>query len=648
MTGLLSTINISLSAILANQRAIDVVNHNVANVNTEGYRRQGIVFKSGVPASSSQIGFGSTTAGMFGTGVLIDRIERFSIDFLDKRYRTEISETKRYEIKGEILSNVEATLAEMDAGGLLTKLDNFWDSWQVLSGDPTNLALRSAVREAGRNLAEAFTNRMNSLDEMYANQEINLQNLVLEINEKAQEVARLNIEIAHRLGSGEAPNDLMDKRDLLLDRLAEVAGATYATMDNGETIVSIGGHILVYGRSTEPLTYDQSTNTIIWQDGQTAKITSGQIAGIEEARTVILSQQNGLNEIAAGVINWVNDIHQTQHQVVSVSGPLSGGFITLGGDGTGPAASITSDPDSVLASVSDSAVAPGSRELGSGNYTLETRTNGGVNQFRLLDADGNTIVNWSAIPQAPPSDSYDTQRGLTLTFSNPAVVGQTVTLSYMARGYDITINPGESLNEVADRINASLYNQPEGSEVTASVADGMLILTPLIPGANHRIYLDASSAPSEMTFATGLIGPRFFNGSDARTIRLSEEVKASLDNIIASKAVPYAPGDGSIAQALADGRTATNFLIGSELTNANSAYNLQITELGLEINHAVGSMHDRSVVAAAIEEQRTSFTGVSLDEEAINLMRYQKAFEASARVITIVDEMLRTLLGMAS
>ena len=88
MTGLLSTINISLSAILANQRAIDVVSHNVANVNTEGYRRQGIVFNAGVPASSSQIGFGSTSSGMFGTGVLIDRIERFSTDFLDKRYRT--------------------------------------------------------------------------------------------------------------------------------------------------------------------------------------------------------------------------------------------------------------------------------------------------------------------------------------------------------------------------------------------------------------------------------------------------------------------------------------------------------------------------------------------------------------------------------
>lgn len=154
MSTLFSNLSIALSALLSHQRAIEVIEHNVANANTPGYRRQEAVLSAATPTSPNLFKFGGGS-GQIGSGVQVDMIRRYSLDFFDRRYRSEVARAKTWETRSEILKQAEIALGETSENSLLAHLDAFWSGWLRLSSDPTNTALRADLLEATRNLAEA-------------------------------------------------------------------------------------------------------------------------------------------------------------------------------------------------------------------------------------------------------------------------------------------------------------------------------------------------------------------------------------------------------------------------------------------------------------------------------------------------------------
>jgi flagellar hook-associated protein 1 FlgK len=130
-------------------------------------------------------------------------------------------------------------------------------------------------------------------------------------------VAQLNGEISRVLSVGEQPNDLMDKRDLALDRLSELTGSVSFDQKNGEAVVSVGGHVLVVGHDAFKLhTQTNAANSnlvdVYWEDNQKLIPPSGKLKGTLEVRDTVLSNQlAGLNTLAAGIITQVNSIHRT-------------------------------------------------------------------------------------------------------------------------------------------------------------------------------------------------------------------------------------------------------------------------------------------------------------------------------------------------
>jgi flagellar hook-associated protein 1 FlgK len=457
MPNLSAGINIALSAILTQSQAIEITEHNVANANTPGYRRQAPLISStmAAPVFADEHGL---LAGQRGMGVTIDKIQRFNLEYFDGRYRAVSGETKNYEARRDVLTQLETVLSETSNDGMLPQLDQFWAGWQSLASDPTNTALRQQILDEGASLAESFQKRSQAMLQLRMDQNQAIAGQAAQINEIAKNIADLNGEISHVLSVGEQPNDLMDKRDILLDQLAEISGAVSSVQANGEMLVSIGGHALVTGHSVFTLSAAPDANglnQITWSDGQTLTPPTGSLKGLFIARdTTIVNQMNGLDALANAVITQVNAIHLTGH---------------------------------------------------------------GLN-------------------------------------ANPPQV--------------------------------------------------------------------------------------FFTGTTAATIAVSGTLTAA---DVATASAAGQPGNGDIAEKLAALKSAQ--VMNGGTATMGDYYNSQITALGMEVQQATQKAYSNNLVGKALSDQRESVAGVNLDEEAANMVKFQRAYQAAARIMTVYDDMLNTVIN---
>ncbi len=572
MPNLFAGINLSLQALLSQQTAVEIIEHNVANVNTPGYRRQEAVLKAGLAVASPGATY-NLGVGQMGTGVSVDRIKRFTLDFFDTRYRQEIEGSKQWEVQSNILQTLEAGFAETSTDGVLPKLDAFWSGWQKLSVDPSNTSLRSEVLDNAKALASALNSRAQMVLNLQMEQDLVIDQRVEEINGAADQIARLNSEITRVISIGEQPNDLLDQRDMLLDRLAEIAGATSSKQLNGEAVVAINGHVLVQGQTSFGLTTEMDPANhnfaqIKWEDGQVLITRTGELAGILDARDNVMDDQmTGFNNLSQALISRVNELHR--------SGFSPGKVVT------------TSLIPATVTKLGGGSVATGQTEIAAGSYSVESRLSAGVWQFRVLDST-STAVNirlsdgsgysdqWQDIPSSSGTAvQYDTGRGLTITF-----------------GSDL-----------------ALYSQ-------ATVGAGAASL---------------SFTPQQ----------DFFTGTSAMTMH----VNSSLDDtsLIATGLNPNAAGDGELARLIANIRGEP--LLNSGTATANQYFTGKVSDLGLDVARSKANAENRKLVSDAMNNQRLSVTGVSLNEEAANLVKAQKAYEAAARLMNAIDEMLDRIIN---
>jgi flagellar hook-associated protein 1 FlgK len=309
-----SGISIALQAVLSHSQVLEITEHNIANASTPGYRRQSAILSTEIPTSINgadhRIG-----AGQMGNGVTVDRINRFSLVFFDGRFRSVSAEAQNWEAQKGILTQLESLMAENSEDGLIPKLDQFWSSWQSLSNDPTNMSLRTILLDDANSLATAFNRRAAQITQLRSDQNQVVAGHVDEVNSLASEIAHLNENISRVISVGEQPNDMLDRRDMALDRLAELTGAVSSEQKNGEMMVSVGGHVLVMGHDTFKLEArtnptDTSVVDVYWSDNQKLGPPSGELKGVLDVRDrVLVNELNGLNTLSAGLINQVNTIH---------------------------------------------------------------------------------------------------------------------------------------------------------------------------------------------------------------------------------------------------------------------------------------------------------------------------------------------------
>ncbi len=346
-------LNIAIGALRANQYAMDVTVHNIANAETEGYHRQNPVFRAG----TAIIGMASVAGSgipQLGTGVDIGMVQRAQTDHIDGQVRLTNQWLGLWGYKNESLKQVETMLSEPSALGLSDSLNKFWNSWDDLSTSTESLPARVNVVQNGVTLAQKITTLYRDLRNMQAVADQAAVDNADQINRLAYDIAKLNKEIQRSSKETGTPNDLIDQRDLLVDQLSKIIQIDTAGGTGGQMIISIGGTALVQGDLVSEVTIAEASNgwsELRWGNDNTAvKITGGELAGQIQMRDDVLSNYiDSLNTIAKTIVDRVNALHTTG---ITSDGQPADNFFTPGTDASNMSvnSSLISNASGVAAS----------------------------------------------------------------------------------------------------------------------------------------------------------------------------------------------------------------------------------------------------------------------------------------------------------
>ncbi len=313
-------LDIATSALRVTQQALNTVGHNIANVNTEGYSRQRVDTATREPFFSG--------AGFFGTGVETTAIKRAYDDFLTTRLReatTAFSEVDGYH---RLAAQIDNLVADPDVG-VSSALKNFFNAVHDVASDPTSIPARQTLLTEAETLGDRFNLLDARLKEINAQTQNELRNQIEEINATAREIAGLNQKIVYELAraQGKPPNDLLDRRDLLLNRLAEKIDVTPVPQDNGAVSVFIGnGQNLVSDSRAatlglRPNDLDPNVSEVTLTTGTTtltitSTLSGGEVGGLLRFRDeVLVPTQNKLGRLAAGIALEFNGLHKNGYDL---------------------------------------------------------------------------------------------------------------------------------------------------------------------------------------------------------------------------------------------------------------------------------------------------------------------------------------------
>ncbi|PKM88331.1 MAG: flagellar hook-associated protein FlgK [Firmicutes bacterium HGW-Firmicutes-12] len=232
-------LNIGISALQAQQRALDVTSHNIANANTEGYSRQSVIMGTNKPIKTSE--------GYVGTGVNIQEIRRIRDQFVDTQIRNENKVLGEWETKSDILSKIELIINEPSESSLRSVIDEYWASWQQLSKSSENTAARGLVVQNGINLVDTFSHMDRLLSELQTDINSGIQSTVNELNSLSNQIVNLNDQIVKAELGGVKANDLRDRRELLVEQLSELLPLDIVEDQTGAITITGGGATLVSG-----------------------------------------------------------------------------------------------------------------------------------------------------------------------------------------------------------------------------------------------------------------------------------------------------------------------------------------------------------------------------------------------------------------
>lgn len=347
----------ALSGLYAQKAALDVVAHNIANANTEGYSRQRVEM-SAVAGSTTPAFF--STGGNTGRGVQVDDISRLRDAFLEARGRLETSSSGYLDRLKDMFSQIEGNFGEPSDNGLQSQLSDFWSAWDDVASNPTDPAVRSQLVEMANTLTGTFQRISTSLTRMQDDYSTQLKSQVTTLNNYSAQVAALNNAIKSSVAGGLTPNDLMDQRDAIVMKMAELAPVTVSNGEMGMVNVFINGNALVRDNRSSNVEVDTTgANTVLRLDvdGDTSTPTgpqmifdSGDIGGLLQAiNTEIPNASAALDNVANTLITTVN----TQHALgLDLGGNAGGQFFDstqTGAANITVLAALATDPSLVAA-----------------------------------------------------------------------------------------------------------------------------------------------------------------------------------------------------------------------------------------------------------------------------------------------------------
>jgi flagellar hook-associated protein 1 len=561
----LENLNLGLTALRASQLAMDIIGHNIANVNTPGYTRQ----RADLVTSQPQFHY----PGQLGTGVMVEQIVRLNDSFTQLQLENENSNLSKYTIQRQIYDELEGIFNEPSDLGLQKTLSDFFAAWQTLASNPEDYGARAVVVERARGLA-TFINSMNTqLSAIKSQIDDSISLEIGNINELTSEIAKLNDNISKAESGGiQNANDLRDRRDYLVIELNKIIDVRVRENENKTLLIETNGAVLVAGVYSYDLTtgVDESGHIVPVASGSGAQVVpeGGKLKGYLDVRDSAVDDIiTKLNDMAKSLVEEVNRVH-------SQGTPL----------------------------------------------VMQTRV---VSEKGLVSSGQNlNSLDWDF---APKNGSFYI-----------SVFDSNGSLSDLQ---EITVDPfADTLEDIRDRINAAF----PGGAVQASINGANQLIIESAGGSSFSLVNDTTGQGDTSDFLLGMGINNFFTGSSAATIAVADTIQADYSLIAASKS--NSPGDNSNALDIAALQSKLVFQNGT--STFEDYYKSWVSNVGTLSSEAQKSEDISQSIVQLLEERMAQAAGVSIDEEATNLIRFQRAYQAAAKIITTANSLFDTLLSM--
>lgn len=629
------TLGVGVSGLIAAQRALATASHNIANVNTEGYSRQRIALGTNAPQFSGN--------GYIGSGVLASAVTRIYDAFLTAQVRTNTSANSQLQSYYSMASQVDNLLADSQAG-LAPALQDFFSAVQGVANNPASIPSRQVMLSGANALADRFHYFDRRLNELQSSVNSQLSSAVTEINSIAAGIAKLNSAIATAQGSGvgQLPNDLLDQRDTLIAKLATHVSVTTTAQDDGAVNVFIGsGQSLVLGAqantlSTSTNAFDPSRAEVTIRVGNissaiTDNLSGGTIGGLLDFRTTVLDNtQNSLGRLATGLATTFN----TQHVAgQDLNGALGTNFFTAGTAQVLARAGSSPNTGSGVVSAAITNV----NALTTSDYLLLNNA-GTYTLTRLTD---NTVTTLSGFPASPVVVD-----GVTISLSSGSISsGDSFRLQPTRNG---AANIGIAVTDTKKIAAASPIrtSAPLANSGTGTVASGT-VLNAANANLQQAVTITFTSATTYDVTGTGTGNPT----------GLTYTAGANIDYNgwrIQLNGTP-ATGDtftvGANTSGVSDNRNAlllaglqTQVTLAGGTATYQGAYGQLVADVGSRTHQADINHKAQETLLTQVTQTREAASGVNLDEEAADLIRYQQAYQAAARVIGAANSLFVALI----
>ena len=317
-----STLNTALSGLQAHKRVIDVIGHNISNVNTEGYSRRQVLLE---PATGMKIASRFDTDFSWNNlGVNIAGVNRIRDQFLDVKARASLASSASAARLDSVLGGVEGTFPEPSDTAIAGQLSAFWNALSDAANQPGSIPQHAAVLAQASNLAASLNQAAGSLQTQHTDLSSQLTMAVDQVNTLAQQVADLNVQIRAASVAGMDTGDLADERDRLVDQLTSLTGAEVRPIEYNQVNVMLGGRSLVSGGRISPLKVTtlgafpapldqlqvQQTQLQWADDSYPVAGFGGDIGGLVQGlNDVIPRYMHDLDTVAQTLVTTVNTIH---------------------------------------------------------------------------------------------------------------------------------------------------------------------------------------------------------------------------------------------------------------------------------------------------------------------------------------------------
>lgn len=626
MGDLLST---GVSGLLAFQNAINTTSHNISNSATVGYSRQT------TEITARQADF--TGSGWEGNGAQVSTITRAYSDTIAGQVRSSSSSVNQWDAYSTLADQVSNMFADSTTG-LSASLQSFMDAYQNVADSPSSSAERQTLLSEAQSLVDQLKSYGTQLTDLSSQVSSDLDSEADTISALATSIANLNKEIAAVTSrGGDTPNDLLDKRDTLIDELSTHISVSTVKQSDGTVNVFIGsGQALVVGTkaselATEADPYDASRRTLVLKTSSgsvdvTDSMTGGTVGGLLNFQSEILDPAiNTLGQLSVALASAVNS---QQNAGMDLDGSLGADMFTVGAVQVA-ANTHNTGTGTVTVTRTDASA------LTTDNYVLKSTASGWVLQN---DTDGSTVA------MTGTGTSTDPLVGAGLSI----VVGGTA-----ATGDRFLIKPTSGA--------------VSGMTLSLSDPDGIAAASPIIASASSTntgnatidegVVVDASNSQLRTSVTIEFLSATTYTtdgGTTTSTYTAGDpiEINGWQVTISGTPAVgdtftvednTGATGDNRNALLLAD--VLDQKLLNGGSTSLSDKVTTWVADIGVKANHAQTALDTQTSVYNDNVASQQSVSGVNVDEEAANLLRYQQAYQAAAQVIQIASSLFDSLLS---